>query len=129
LVLGVNSPEIMHLRQCTRHQATFEVFSNLVISTTTIDKVCQQIHYIVNQSLHGIFHLASNDMVHHEDLFKEIASKIGDKMPIFKSVFTSNEDRYNAILPKKNTLPKQNQIAVAEVIEDSCLNEEIISIK
>lgn len=129
LVLGINSPEILHLRQCIRHQATFEVFPNLVITTTTINKVCQQIHYIINQSLCGIFHLASNDMVHHEDLFREITSKMGAKMPIFKSVFSSNEERYNAILPKENILPKPHQITVSQVIEDCSLNEEIISIK
>jgi dTDP-4-dehydrorhamnose reductase len=129
LVLGINSPQILHLRQCIRHQATFEVFSNLVITTTTINKVCQQIHYIINHSFRGIFHLASNDMVHHEDLFREITAKIGDKMPIFKSVFSSNEDRYYAILPKKNKLPHPYQITVAQVIEECSLNEEIISIK
>lgn len=128
-VLGINSPEILHLRQCIRHHATFEVYSNLVITATTINKLCQQVHYIINQSLRGIYHLASNDMVHHEDLFREITSKIGEKMPIFKSVFSSNEDRYNALLPKHNKLPKQHQITIAEVIEECSLNEEIMSIK
>ncbi len=128
-VLGINSPEIIHLRQCIRHNANFEVFPNLVVTVTTINKVCQQIHYIINQSLFGIFHLASNDMVHHEDLFREITSKMGDKMPIFKSVYISNEDRYNAILPKENKLPASNQVTVSQVIEECSLNEEIISIK
>ena len=68
-------------------------------------------------------------MVHHEDLFKEIASKMGSKMPIFKSVYNSNDDRYYAILPKKNKLPKLQQITVSQVIEECSLNEEIISIK
>lgn len=129
LVLGINSPEVLHLRQCIRHQAAFEVYPNLVITATTVNKVCQQVHYIINQSLRGVFHLASNDMVHHEDLFREITSKIGDKMPIFKSVFSSNEDQYNALLPKHNKLPKTHQITVAEVIEECSLNEEIMSIK
>ena len=128
-VLGINSPQIVHLRQCIRHQATFEVFPNLVITATTINKVCQQIHYIINQSIHGIYHLSSLDMVHHEDLFREITSKIGDKIPIFKSVFTRNEDSYNALLSKENKLPKFIQISVSQVIEESSLNEEIISIK
>lgn len=129
IVLGINSPEMIHLRQCIRHNANFEVFPNLVITATTINKVCQQIHYIINQSLFGIFHLASTDMVHHEDLFQEITSKMGNKMPIFKSVFSSNEDRYNAILPKENKLPISKQITVSQVIEECSLNEEIISIK
>ncbi len=129
MVLGINSPEIIHLRQCIRHNANFEVFPNLVITATTINKVCQQIHYIINQSLFGIFHLASTDMVHHEDLFKEITSKMGNKIPIFKSVFSSNEDRYNAILTKENKLPISQQITVSQVIEECSLNEEIMSIK
>ncbi len=129
MVLGINSPEIIHLRQCIRHNANFEVFPNMIITATTINKVCQQIHYIINQSLRGIFHLASNDMVHHEDLFREITSKMGDKMPIFKSVFSSNEERYNAILPKENKLPNSQQITVSQVIEECSLNEEIMSIK
>ncbi len=129
IVLGINSPTIFHLRQCIRHEATFDVYPNLVISATTINKVSQQIHYIINQSLHGIFHLASNDMIHHEDLFREITAKIGDNMPIFKSVFSSNEVSYKALLPKKRKMPKQYQITVSQVIEESSLNEEIVSIK
>ncbi|MGO3181968.1 MAG: sugar nucleotide-binding protein [Aequorivita sp.] len=129
IVLGINSPRIVHLRQCIRHQATFEVFPNLVITATTENKLCQQVHYIVNQSLHGIYHLASSDMIHHEELFSEIASKIGDKMPIFKSVFSRNEDSYNAIISKENKLPNTLQIPISQVVEESSLNEEIISIR
>lgn len=128
IVLGVNSPIIFHLRQCIRHQANFELYPNLIVTATTINKVCQQIHYIINHSLRGIYHLASNDMVHHEELFREITSKIADKLPIFKNVFSSNEDRYNALLPKHNLLEETYQITIAEVIEESSLNEEIISI-
>lgn len=129
LVLGINSPGIVQLRQSIRHQATFEVYPNLILSATTIDKVIQQIHYIINHSLKGIFHLASNDMIHHEDLFKEITEKIGNIMPIFKSVFRRNENEYHAILPKKNTFPEIMQITISQVIEECSLNEEIISIK
>lgn len=128
MVLGINSPIIFHLRQCIRHQATFEVFPNLVVSATTINKVCQQVHYIINQSLHGIYHLASNDMIHHNDLFSEITAKIGSKKPIFKNAYSSNEDRYKALLPKYNILAETYQITIDEVIEESSLSEEIVSI-
>ncbi|MEM7087603.1 MAG: sugar nucleotide-binding protein [Bacteroidota bacterium] len=129
LVLGVNSPRIFQLKQAIKHQAAFEVFPNLIISITTANKVAQQVHYIINKELCGIFHLSSKDMVHHEDLFREISEKISEKTPIFKSVFSSNEDTYLAILPKKNKLPKTYHITVAEVIDDSTLKEEIITFK
>ncbi len=127
LILGVNSPTVFHLRQCIRHRARFEVFPNLVVSATTIKKVCQQIHYIINQSRSGIFHLASNNMMHHNELFMEITKKISDQAPIFKSIYSSNDDRYNAILPKHNPLPKTYQITIEEVIAASSLSEEIVS--
>jgi len=129
MVLGVNSPRVQQLKQAIKHKAEFEVYSNLVISTTTAKKVAQQVHYIINQYSFGIFHLASNDVIHHEDLFVEISEKLGDKKPIFKSVYNSNEDSFLAILPKENTLPENYQITVAEVIEDSTLKDEIVTLK
>ena len=129
MVLGIQSPRIVQLRQAIKNHATFEVYPNLTISITTADKIAQQVHYIISKRLDGIFHLASNDMVHHEDLFREITSKMGDKMPIFKSAFRSNDDSYLAILPKKNKLPKEYRISVAEVIDDCTLNEEIATLK
>jgi dTDP-4-dehydrorhamnose reductase len=129
MVLGFHSPRILQLRQAIKHHATFEVYPNLTISVTTADKIAQQVHYIISKQLDGIFHLASDDMVHHEDLFIEITSKMGDKTPIFKSAFRRNEDGYLAILPKKNLLPETYRISVAEVIDDCTLNEEIVTLK
>ncbi len=128
-VLGVNAPLLLQLRQACKHQATFEVFPNLIISVTTADKIAQQVHYIINQSLEGIFHLASDDMVHHEDLFTEICEKMGGKMPIFKKVFRRNDDNYLAILPKFNKLPEAYRISVSEVIEECTLHQEISTLK
>lgn len=129
MVLGVHSPRIVQLRQAIKNNAVFEVSPNLIISVTTANKIAQQVHYIINKKLTGIYHLSSKDMTHHEDLFQEIASKIGDKIPIFKSVFRRNEDTYLAILPKKNKLPETYSISVADVIEESTLNEEISTYK
>ncbi len=129
LVLGVNSPTLIQLRQSMKHHAVFEVFPKHIISVITEDKIAQQIHYIVNKNLTGIFHLASNDVIHHDDLFTEIAAKIGRKMPIFKSVYSSNEDLYRAILPRDNKLPEALQINVSEVIDACTLKEEIVTFK
>ncbi|MEM7185921.1 MAG: sugar nucleotide-binding protein [Bacteroidota bacterium] len=129
LVLGVNSPAIFQLKQAIKYGDAFEVFPNLIVSVTTADKLAQQVHYIINKKAFGIFHLASKDIIHHDDLFREISEKISNKKPIFKSAYSSNEDSYLAILPKKNKLPKNYRITVSEVIEDSTLKEEILTLK
>lgn len=129
LILGVHSPELLHLKQAIKHNADFEIYPNLVISTTTNNKIAQQIHYLINQDKHGVYHLSSEDMTHHDDLFVELAQKISDEAPIFKKVYSSNEDRYLAILPKENKLPKNYRISVADVIADSTLKDEIATLK
>ncbi|MEZ4857742.1 MAG: sugar nucleotide-binding protein [Flavobacteriaceae bacterium] len=129
LVLGVNAPILIQLKQAAKHHAAFEVFPNLIISATTQNKMAQQLHYIINQDLKGIFHLASEDVMHHDELFKEISEKISHKKPIFKKVYSSNEDRFLAILPKQNSLPKNYQITLEEVIAECTLKDEITTLK
>lgn len=128
MVLGAYSPRILQLRQAIKYQAVFDVYPNLIISVTTANTIAQQIHYIINKELRGIFHLASNDLVHHQDLFTEICEKISNKTPIFKSIYNSNDDQYLAILPKHNILPANYQTTVAAVIENSTL-EDLITLK
>lgn len=129
LVLGVNAPTIHNLKQAILNHAEFEIFPHLVVSTTTADRIAQQMHYIINKNLFGIFHLSSEDVIHHDDLFKEISEKISNKAPIFKNVYSSNEDAFHALLPKSNRLPKNYRFTVADVIDDSTLKDEIITLK
>ncbi len=129
LVLGVNSPRINQLKEASRNKAEFEVYPNLIISITTADKIAQQVHYIVNKNKFGIFHLASNDVIHHSDLFEELSGKLELNDITFKSIYTSNEDAYLAILSKENKLPRNYRIIVSQVIEDCTLKEEIDSLK
>lgn len=129
MVLGVNSPLLLKLRNAIKHQTAFEVFPNHILSVTTSDKVAQQIHFIINKELTGIFHLSSSDMIHHDDLFQEIATKISDRLPAFKQVYHSNEDDYLAILPKETLLPEEYRITVNDVIDTCTLSEEITIFK
>lgn len=129
MILGVNSPKIVQLKEASKYNAEFEIFPNLVISANTINKIAQQIHYVINKNLDGIFHLSSNDMIHHSELFYEITDKLGLKNVIFKNIYTSNKDSYLAILPKQNLLPKNYQITLNQIISDCVLQEAIDSVK
>lgn len=128
LVLGNNSPVIQYLRKSAEFAAGFEVFPNKIISVNTIDKIAQQVHFIINKNLDGIYHLASDDVIHHHDLMMEICNRFNGKFPIFKNVYSRNEDYYNAIMPKINLLPETYRISVAEVVEN-CILEDIATFR
>ena len=117
MVFGNASPRIKEIKQAIWNNEPVEVFPNLVINVTNDDRLTQQIHYLINRGKTGIYHLGSQDLVHHEDFIKEVVDRIGDFNPIYKRVFTTNEERYLAVLPKDNKLPKNLRINYQDIID------------
>lgn len=116
MIFGNGSPRIKELRWHLSHDEPIEVFPNLVINTNHIEKLTQQIHYILNRNKTGIFHLGSLDLIHHEELMIELIKRLGHHSPKIKQVFTTNDLRYLAVLPKQNILPKYLQLSHQETI-------------
>lgn len=117
MVFGSQSPRIQEIIQFIKNKEPIEVFPNLIMNVTSYSKVTQQIHYLINRNKYGIFHLGSNDLVHHEDFIKEIVESLELKnTPIYKRVYTTNDDRYLAVLPKFKKLPKHLQISAQDIL-------------
>ena len=119
MVLGVQSPRIKELKQHLIDKTAIEIFPNIIMNVTTDTKVTQQIHYMINRNKSGVFHLGSTDLVHHDEYIKDIVNQITTKNGVlYKHVFTTNEDRYLAVLPKFNKLPKHLQVTSLEVLQE-----------
>lgn len=118
MVFGAQSPRIKEIKQQIKDRQTIELFPNLIMNVTTDSKLTQQIHYIINRNKYGIFHLGSTDLVHHDDFIKEIVTVITSRPVAFKMVFTTNDDRYLAVMPKTNKLPKHLQLNSTELLEE-----------
>lgn len=119
MVFGAKSPRINEITQALKEKTAIEVFPNLIMNVTTDRKITQQIHYMINRNKSGIFHLGSNDLVHHDDFIKEIVDAIKHKnKAILKNVYTTNEERYLAVLPKFNLLPKHLQLKSKNIVSD-----------
>ncbi len=118
MVFGIHSPRLKEIKQAIDEQSAIEVFPNLIMNVTTDSKLTQQLHYIINREKYGIYHLGSTDLVHHDEFIKDIVDQIATKAVHYKLVFTTNDDRYLAVLPKTNKLPKHLNITSTEVLEE-----------
>lgn len=116
MVYGANSPRVNEIKRQIKENEAIEVFSNVVVNATFEAKLTQQLHYIINRNRQGVFHLGSNDLVHHNDLVADICEALGEKKPLLKNVYDSNFDRFLAVIPKDNLLPQYLQISVQEVV-------------
>lgn len=126
MIFGQHSPRVREIDWAVQQQIPIEVFPNSVINVNSDRKLAQQIHFIINQQLSGIFHLGSKDLVVHFEFIKAIVERRNHKKASYKQVFTSNEIRYLATLPKKNRLPAHLQIHYNEVLDDLDLIRKII---
>ena len=116
MVFGTFSPRLNDIKLLLKEKLPIEVFPNLVMNVTSDNKLSQQIHYIINRNKYGIFHLGSNDLVHHDEFIGDIINTLGDYNPVYKHVYTTNDERYLAVLPKENKLPKHLQINSNEIL-------------
>lgn len=122
MVFGSKSPRIQEIIQSVKEKTLIEVFPNLIMNVTTDAMVTLQIHYIINRNKSGVFHLGSNDLVHHDDFLKDVIKSLDLKNAIFKQVFTTNDDRYLAVLPKYNLLPKNLQLISLDILSQLTIN-------
>ncbi len=117
MVFGNTSPRIKEIRSCLENHEPIEVFPNLIVNVINDDRLTQQIHYLINRDQTGIFHLGSIDLIQHEEFIKEVIKRMGNFHPILKRVFTTNEDRYLAALPKDHKLPKNLEVRYQDIID------------
>ena len=119
MVYGLHSPRVKEIETLMAEQKPLEVFPNTIVNLISDRKLTQQIHYIINQKLTGIFHLGSTDLITHYDFHKRLAAKRGWNKLVFKQVFITNDMRYIAVLPKENKLPPHLMPTCEAVLEDS----------
>jgi dTDP-4-dehydrorhamnose reductase len=117
MVFGNNSPRVKEIKSAIWNNEAVEVFPNLIINVIHDDKLTQQIHYLINRNKSGIYHLGSTDLVHHDDFIREMVDRIGLFNAIYKRVYTTNDERYLAALPRKNKLPKNLRVSYQEIID------------
>ncbi len=120
MVFGAQSPRIIEILENIKEKEPIEVFPNLIMNVTIDAKVTQQVHYIINRNKCGVFHLGSNDLVHHNDFIKELVEsfELNGKLVTYKNVYTTNDDRYLAVLPKYNLLPKHLQLLSNQIVSE-----------
>ena len=118
MVFGLKSHRVQEIKQLHQLEVPVELFPNLVINVCSADRMTRQLHYIVNRNKYGIFHCGSTDLVHHEDFMKDLIGYLGIKTAKYKFVYTTNDERYLAVLPKYNTLPKYLQFKCQDILSE-----------
>ena len=126
MVFGKKSPRIKNISLSIKNEIPIEVFPNTIVNITSDLKLSQQIHYIINKKLSGVFHLGCKDLISHFDLMKIITKMISKNKVIFKHIYSTNQLRYIAVLSKKNKLPEHLNYNYESVLKDIYISKNYI---
>ena len=126
MVFGKKSPRIKNISLSIKNEIPIEVFPNTIVNINSDLKLSQQIHYIINKKLSGVFHLGCKDLISHFDLMKIITKMISKNKVIFKHIYSTNQLRYIAVLSKKNKLPEHLNYNYESVLKDIYISKNYI---
>ncbi|MBL6647228.1 MAG: sugar nucleotide-binding protein [Flavobacteriaceae bacterium] len=120
MVFGAQSPRVKEIKTQLSERIPIEIYPTSIINVTSDRQLTRQVHYLINRNKTGIFHLGSKDVIHHNEFVEKLVSGMGDLSPVWKHVYSSNSDRYLAMLQRDNKLPKYLQFNSEQVLSD-CL--------
>ncbi len=118
MLFGPKSPRILQIKTLLNTQKPIEIFPNLIINVASDRQLTRQIHYMLNRKKGGLFHLGSKDLIHHDEWMHRLVFHLEAKNPVYKHIFTTNQDRYLAVLPRDNALPKHLQYGFQDILDD-----------
>ncbi|MGB1020970.1 MAG: sugar nucleotide-binding protein [Flavobacteriaceae bacterium] len=118
MIFGKQAPRVLAFDEAIKQEKSIEVFPNTIINANSDVRLSQQIHYMINQKKTGLFHLGSSDLISHHEFVQLLMAQRHQKQGRFKQVYTSNQMRYLAVLPKENKLPNHLQLSYSDVLND-----------
>ncbi len=122
MVYGANSPRVNEIKRQLKENEAIEVFSNVVVNATSEAKLTQQLHYIINETGREFFTWAAMTLFTTMTWLQKFVKTLGEKKPLLKNVYDSNFDRFLAVFPKDNLLPKNLQISIQEVVASTLVS-------
>ena len=127
MIFGKRSPRIEEIKFYIKNNIPIDVYPNTIININSDLKLSQQIQYIINKKLSGIFHLGCRDLISHYDVLKLITKKVSNNNKVvFKHIYTTNQLRYIAVLAKKNNLPEHLNFNYESVLSDIYISKNYI---
>ena len=124
MVFGIKSHRNKEIKLLIKENKPIDVYPNTIVNINSDTILSQQINYIINKNLSGIFHLGTKDLISHFDLIKKIIGNFNSGVK-FKHIYTTNDLRYLAVLPKKNCLPSHLYPSCESIINMFSINFNI----
>lgn len=114
-VWSADCPRVQHLKQHSRSGEPYHTYPNYRINVTLAKQIGSYAKYVLDNNLHGIFHVGTTDTVNYFSFEKMVCEALKIELPQFTADTEGREVSF-AILPARKEIPDNLQMTVSDVL-------------
>lgn len=114
-VWSADCPRVQQLKLHSRNKEPYHTYPNYRINVTLTEQIGNYAKYVLDNNLHGIFHVGTTDTVNYFSFEKMVCEALKIDLPQFVAG-TEGEEVFFAILPTRKDIPKGLQMTVSDVL-------------
>lgn len=116
-VWSADCPRVQQLKLYSRNKEPYRTYPNYRINVTFTEQIGNYAKYVLDNNLHGIFHVATTDTVNYFSFEKMVCEALKIDLPQFVAE-TEGEEVSFAILPTRKDIPNGLQMTVSDVLSN-----------
>lgn len=117
MIWGKDSIRLNDLKDKLQKNEDIDVYNNLYITNNTDVMLAKQIRYIIANKLYAKFHLATRDVVNHQDFMLQLIKQLGYSNPKIKEDTLDGEKYYLAVVSNRTDIPEEYSVTNKEIID------------
>ena len=106
---------VQELKLHSRNKEPYRTYPNYRINVTLAKQIGNYAKYILDNNLHGIFHVGTTDTVNYFSFEKMVCEALKIDPPQFVAE-TGGDEASFAILPTRKEIPNNLQMTVSDVL-------------
>lgn len=113
-VWSTDCPRVQQLKTYSRNKEPYRTYPNYTINVTLAKQIGNYAKYVLDNNLHGIFHVGTTDTVNYFSFEKMVCEALKIDLPQF--VAETEGEMSFAILPARKDIPNDLQMTVSDVL-------------
>ena len=114
-VWSADCPRVQRLKRHSCNKEPYHTYPNYRINVTYARQIGNYAKYVLDNDLHGIFHVGTTDTIHCVSFEKMICEALKIELPQFVAE-TEGEEVFFAIFPSRKEIPDDLQMTVSDVL-------------
>ena len=120
-VWSADCPRVQRLRQYSASGEPCPTHPDYSINITLAKQIGEYAKYVLEQDLHGVFHVGTRDTVNYSAFERMVCRALHIRPPSFAAESTGTEV-FLAVLPRKKEIPDSLQMTVSDVLSALVMN-------